>query len=207
MIDPKRAMSTVPYGKVHGGSDTIYLSAVDGEGNACSFIYSIYSNFGSGMVVPGTGIVLHTGVRSSHWSPATPTPWPAGSGLTTPSFPGWPPRTTNSSCATESWARSCNPRATCKSSATVVDHGMDPKRPLNALRFIVTEEDVALEEGIPAEVLENLTNRGHNTRTISGYYRGMTGGLGGAQLIQRDPESGVLRGASEPRKDGCAVGW
>ena len=91
--------------------------------------------------------------------------------------------------------------------SNIVDHGMDPQAALNALRFIVTEEDVALEEGLPSEVLDNLTKRGHNTRTISGYYRGMTGGLGGAQLIQRDPDSGVLRGASEPRKDGCAVGW
>ena len=59
LIDPKRAMDTVPYGRVHGGSDTVYISSVDGEGNACSFIYSIYANFGTGMVVPGTGIVLH----------------------------------------------------------------------------------------------------------------------------------------------------
>ena len=59
LIDPRRALETVPYGKIQGGSDTVYISAVDGEGNACSFIYSIYSNFGSGMVVPGTGIVLH----------------------------------------------------------------------------------------------------------------------------------------------------
>ena len=59
LIDPHKAMKSVPYGKVHGGSDTVYISSVDGEGNACSFIYSIYSNFGSGLVVPGTGIVLH----------------------------------------------------------------------------------------------------------------------------------------------------
>jgi gamma-glutamyltranspeptidase len=42
---------------------------------------------------------------------------------------------------------------------------------------------------------------------ISSYYRGMSGGMGGAQLIKRDLDTGVLHGASEPRKDGCAIGW
>ncbi|MEE8466153.1 MAG: gamma-glutamyltransferase family protein [Dehalococcoidia bacterium] len=59
LIDSTKAMSTVPYGQTHGGSDTVYISVVDGQGNACSFINSVFSNFGSGMVVPGTGIVLH----------------------------------------------------------------------------------------------------------------------------------------------------
>ena len=91
--------------------------------------------------------------------------------------------------------------------SNLVDHGMDAQAALNALRFIVTEHDVSLEEGLDPQVLANLTSKGHNTRTISSYWRGLSGGMGGAQLIQRDPDTGVLHGASEPRKDGCAIGW
>ncbi len=71
----------------------------------------------------------------------------------------------------------------------------------------VPKDDVSLEEGISPQVLADLDSRGHNTRIISSYYRGMSGGMGGAQLIQRDLGTGVLHGASEPRKDGCAIGW
>ena len=91
--------------------------------------------------------------------------------------------------------------------SNVVDFGMDPQQALNALRFMIASDTVSLEEGSPPELMAELKRRGHRTATISSYARGITGGVGGAQMIQRDRETGVLRGASEPRKDGCAVGW
>jgi gamma-glutamyltranspeptidase/glutathione hydrolase len=57
-IDPKRAAQHVPYGDPIAASNTVYLCAVDGEGNACSFINSLYQGTGSGLVVPGTGVSL-----------------------------------------------------------------------------------------------------------------------------------------------------
>ena len=89
----------------------------------------------------------------------------------------------------------------------VVDFGMDPQTAVDALRFMVVSDGAILEEGISPEVVQGLENRGHRVRIMSGYNRGITGGLGGAQVIQRDVATGVLRGGSEPRKDGCAVGW
>ena len=59
LMDRRKAMATVPYGQPIPGGNTVYVSAVDGQGNACSLINSIFSDFGSGMVAPGTGIVLH----------------------------------------------------------------------------------------------------------------------------------------------------
>ena len=59
LMDPRKAMITTPYGQPIPGGNTVYVSAVDGQGNACSLINSIFSDFGSGMVAPGTGIVLH----------------------------------------------------------------------------------------------------------------------------------------------------
>ena len=60
LVDPLKAMKTVPYGKPFGGSDTVYISCVDGAGNACSFINSVFNNFGSGLVAPDTGCLLYT---------------------------------------------------------------------------------------------------------------------------------------------------
>ena len=48
---------------------------------------------------------------------------------------------------------------------------------------------------------------GHTVNLMAGPQRGGSGGMGGAQIISRDPDTGVLWGGSESRKDGCAVGW
>ena len=207
LIDPQRAMATVPYGKVHGGSDTVYISAVDEEGNACSFIYSIYSNFGSGLVVPGTGIVLHNrgglfSMERVHANALT-----GGKRPYHTIIPGLATKDDELYLCYGVMGAFMQPQGHLQVISNLVDHGMDPQQALNALRFIVTEHDLALEEGLSKDVLSDLQHRGHNARTIDGYWRGLSGGFGGAQLIQRDADTGVLRGASEPRKDGCAVGW
>jgi len=85
-----------------------------------------------------------------------------------------------------------------------VDFGMDPQQALNALRFLVTGDGVVLEEGLSPSVVQGLQSMGHRVGLASGYQRA---GMGGGQVIQRDPETGTLMGGSEPRKDGCAVGW
>ena len=207
LIDPKRAMETVPYGKVHGGSDTVYISSVDGEGNACSFIYSIYANFGTGMVVPGTGIVLHNrgslfSLDSEHRNALAPGKRPYHTII-----PGMATVNGELYLCYGVMGAFMQPQGHLQVISNVVDFGMDPQAALNALRFAVSLDDVALEEGLSPQVVEDLAGRGHRTRLIHGYHRGITGGFGGAQLIQRDPETGVLRGGSEPRKDGCAIGW
>ncbi|MCI0799816.1 MAG: gamma-glutamyltransferase [Chloroflexi bacterium] len=207
LIDPKRAMSTVPYGQVQGGSDTVYISVVDGDGDACSFIYSIYSNFGSGLVVPDTGIVLHNRGALFSLDPDHPNALAGGKRPYHTIIPALATVDDELYLCYGVMGAFMQPQGHLQVISNLVDFGMDPQQALNALRFIVTEEDVALEEGLSPEVLRDLESRGHRTRTISSYYRGMSGGFGGAQLIQRDPETGVLSGASEPRKDGCAVGW
>jgi gamma-glutamyltranspeptidase/glutathione hydrolase len=89
--------------------------------------------------------------------------------------------------------------------SNMVDFGLHPQAALDALRFSVRgENDVWLEEGLSETVVNGLRARGHNISVIEGYERPA---FGGGQVIQRDPETGVLWAGSEPRKDGCAVGW
>ena len=65
-------MQSVPQGLAAHHGDTVYVAAVDGEGNACSLINSIYDSFGSGLVVPGTGIALHNRGASFSLDPSHP---------------------------------------------------------------------------------------------------------------------------------------
>ncbi len=89
----------------------------------------------------------------------------------------------------------------------MVDLDMNPQEAIDALRFQVAGEGVILEEGIDSAVVRELQRRGHQVNIMAGLQRGGAGGMGGAQAIYRDPDSGVLWGGSEPRKDGCAAGW
>ena len=91
--------------------------------------------------------------------------------------------------------------------SNMVDLDMNPQEAIDTLRFQVAGEGVILEEGIDSGVVRELQSRGHQVNIMAGLQRGGAGGMGGAQAIYRDPDSGVLWGGSEPRKDGCAVGW
>ena len=84
-IDPQLAARNVPFGSPLAGSDTVYLSVVDGEGNACSFINSLYMGTGSGLVVPGTGVSLQNRANLFVLEPDHPTCWPLTNAPTRPS--------------------------------------------------------------------------------------------------------------------------
>ncbi|MSQ06814.1 MAG: gamma-glutamyltransferase [Dehalococcoidia bacterium] len=204
LINPKQAMTTAPYGKVMGGSDTVYISAVDGQGNACSFINSIYVNFGAGLVVPGTGIVLHNrgalfSLDANHPNALAPGKRPFHTII-----PALATVDGELSLCYGVMGGLMQPQGHLQVIANMVDFGLDPQEALNALRFQVVEDAVYLEEGVPSGTVQELTKMGHQVQLVTGYQRV---GMGGGQVIHRDPDTGVLRGGSEPRKDGCAVGW
>ena len=204
LIDSKKAMTTVPYGQVLKGSDTVYISVVDGQGNACSFINSVFSNFGSGMVVPGTGIVLHNraslfSLDPNHANALAPHKRPYNTII-----PGMATINDELHLSYGVMGAFMQPQGHLQLISNMVDHDMNPQQAINALRFMVGNDTVLLEEGVNPAVAKDLRSRGHNVGQITGYDRVS---IGGAQMIQRNPDTGVLIGASEPRKDGCAIGY
>jgi gamma-glutamyltranspeptidase/glutathione hydrolase len=90
--------------------------------------------------------------------------------------------------------------------ANMVDYGLDSQAALDAPRFRVDEKgglQVAIETGVPLKTRKALAAMGHTVRPETT----LGTGFGGGQVIAIDPETGVLWGGSEPRKDGCAVGF
>ena len=208
LIDPERSMPHAPHGDItafgSGGGDTVYVSVVDGQGNACSFINSVYINFGSGLVVPGTGIVLQNraalfSLDRDHPNALTPGKRPYHTII-----PAMATRDDELYLCYGVMGGFMQPQGHLQVMTNMVDFGMDPQAALNALRFQVIGDTTIIEEGLAPEVIGGLQSLGHRLEMIRGHARV---GMGGGQVIQRNPESGVLWAGSEPRKDGCAVGY
>ena len=206
-ISPEEALTDVTYGRPAPNADTVYLTAVDGEGNACSFINSLYQGFGTGMVVPGTGIVLQNRGALFSLDSAHPN---FLQGRKRPYQTIIPAMATRGS---EIWLSFGvmggfqQPQGHLQIVSNMVDFGMDAQQALDALRFSIDVAEsghVRVEEDLDPATVKELERRGHQVDVLSGYNRIQ---FGGGQVISRDPETGVLTAGSEPRKDGAAVGW
>jgi len=206
-ITAERAMADVSYGTPGPSADTVYLSVVDGEGNACSFINSLFQGFGSGLVVPTTGIALQN--RGALFSLDTAHPNYIH-GKQRPYQTIIPAMATKDN---EMWLSFGvmggfqQPQGHLQVVSNMVDHGMDSQAALDALRFsidVVGDGAVSVEEDMPESTVAELRKRGHKVEVVGGYDRPM---FGGGQVISRDAETGVITAGSEPRKDGSAVGW
>ena len=219
-VDADRAAQHVPYGSPMAGSDTVYLSVVDGEGNACSFINSLYMGTGSGLVVPGTGVSLQNRASLFVLDPAHPnvlapnkrpyqTIIPALTVHSEGEFAG----ALHASFGV--MGGYMQPQGHLQMIVHLIDLGMTPQQALDEPRWALAgphdglgarEEGglVLIEEGWDFAIMADLAQRGHRLAPVTGFGRSV---FGGGQIILREPRSGVLTGGSDPRKDGCAVGW
>lgn len=214
-IDPKHAARNVPYGDPIAQSDTVYLSVVDGEGNACSFINSLYMGTGSGLVVPGTGVSLQNRAAlfvldADHPNALAPNKRPYQTII-----PAMTTRDGELHACYGVMGGYTQPQGHFQMLVNLVDFDMSPQMALDMPRWqlvgpsagLGAQEEgglVQMEEGWSFGTLAELARRGHRLVPIDGYGRV---GFGGGQIIVRDPSTGVLIGGSEPRKDGAAVGW
>ena len=204
LISAERPMPLAPAGAAAVHSDTVYVAAADGEGNACSFINSVFQGFGSGIVVPGTGIALHNrgasfSLDADHANSLEPGKRPFHTLI-----PGMATRDGELWLCFGVMGAMQQAQGHLQTLVNMVDFGLDPQAALDAPRFSVQlGQGVAVESIAPADAIRGLASRGH--RVFVEQPHGLLFGSG--QVIERDPETGVLRGGSEPRADGFAVGW
>ncbi len=222
LIQMDRAGDPAP-GIPPAGDDTVYLTVVDEQRNAVSFINSNYQGIGSGMVGGDTGIALQNrGVGFSldpHHpncvAPACPAAAsqsfaarrkPAALGGKRPYHTIIPAMILRDGLPLYSFGvmgGQMQPQGHLQVAVNLIDMGMDPQRALDASRFRVIEgKKVSLEPGFPALVADELRRRGHE---VVAPEHPLT--YGGGQIIMLDPQTGALAGGSDPRKDGCAIGY
>ncbi|MEE8362960.1 MAG: gamma-glutamyltransferase [Dehalococcoidia bacterium] len=200
------ANQPVAYGTPLPSGDTVYLTVIDGEGNACSFINSLFQGFGSGMVVPGTGIALQNRGALLSLDPSHPNFIQPGKRPYQTIIPAMATRDGELWLSFGVMGGFQQPQGHLQVISNMVDFGLDSQQALDALRFRINlDSDVVdLEAGVDPETVRELQRRGHRVQVHDGYERV---GYGGGPIIARDPETGVLTAGSEPRKDGAAVGY
>lgn len=206
-ISPKRATLDQPVGLPPTGSDTVYLSVVDGEGNACSFINSNYMGFGTGIVPRGWGFTLQNRGHGFSLDPDHPNALQPGKRPYHTIIPALATRGDGSLYACFGvMGGFMQPQGHVQVVTGLVDDELDPQAALDRPRVALLEprpgSDVAVEVGIPDATLRGLAHRGHAVQSIQGHHRAL---FGRGQVILRDPETGVLVGGSDPRADGCAM--
>ncbi len=206
LIQPDHASCSVLPAELSGrtrtGNDTIYMSAIDRDGNIVSLIQSNYSGFGTGMVAPGTGFALHNRGALFTLKPNEPnTVGPHKRPLHTiiPAFME-KDSTRIGFGIMGGWNQA---QAHAQFVANVVDYGMNIQGAMEAARFTKGSFegcDVSMESRIPEKVREELTGMGHKIRVLPAY----SGTMGRGQAAERI-ETGVNFAASDPRADGEAI--
>ncbi|MFI5166386.1 MAG: gamma-glutamyltransferase [Thermoanaerobaculales bacterium] len=213
-IDMKHAARTVEAANpLLQRGDTTFLVAADERGMMVALIQSNYTGFGSGYVVPELGFGIHSrgalfSLQPGHANLLAPAKRPFHTII--PAFLG---KDGVPLMAFGVMGGDMQPQGHAQIVVNLVDFGMNLQEAGDAPRFYHTEDNeptgtvmrdggvLDLESGISQDVRQDLLRRGHHIVEANGIV------FGGYQAIWRDPTTGVLSGASESRKDGCAAGY
>ncbi|MBI4471698.1 MAG: gamma-glutamyltransferase family protein, partial [Acidobacteria bacterium] len=207
LIDMNKAACNVEPAHLEGytnstGQDTIYLSVIDKNGNIVSLIQSNYSDFGSGVVAPGTGFVLHNRgalftLEPNHPNTLAPRKRPLHTII--PAFM----EKDGVRIGFGIMGGFNQPQAHAQFIADIADYGFTIQEALEAGRFTKGTFqgcDVSIEQLVPETVRRELTALGHQLNVA----RPRSGTFGWGQAVMSDP-AGIHYGASEPRHDGAAI--
>lgn len=216
MINWDKAFPHLQTGIQPVGEDTVYMSAVDGEGNACSFINSLFMGGGTGLVVPGTGVFLQNRAALFSLDPEHPNALAGGKRPYHTIIPGMITKEGQLYASFGIMGGFMQPQAHLQALSNLVDLEMNPQQALDMPRFCLDVDagggvgaadpggEVYLEKGFSFDEMAALRSKGHKVSPVSGRARAM---FGGGQILTRDPQSGVITGGSDARKDGCAMGY
>jgi gamma-glutamyltranspeptidase/glutathione hydrolase len=202
LIDPKRANGEAGHG-CPSGSDTIYLSVVDRDGNIASWIQSNYASFGSGITVEGMGFELQNRGAGFTLEPGHPNVLAGGKRPFHTIIPGFMQRD-NWQVGFGIMGGANQPLAHAQFVSNVVDYGMSLQEAMEAPRFFKGSAagcDVSIESRVPIRTIRELSEMGHVIAERPHYAQEM----GRGQAVMHDSKTGINYAASDPRSDGAAT--
>lgn len=197
-IKPKSALKT-PATDLPEHKDTVYLTVVDRDGNAISFINSIFEAFGSTRLAPKSGVMLHNRGASFRVSNEHPNGIAPGKRPLHTIIPGMVMRGGKAVMPFGVMGGHYQATGHANFLARVLDEGVDVQQALEWPRSFASDGELKIEVGYDETVFKGLASRGHKVVWADR-------AIGGGQAIWIDHERGVLVGGSDPRKDGCALG-
>ena len=181
---------------------TVYLCTADNEGNMVSLIQSNYMGFGSGVVVPGTGIALHNRGNNFTLDPAHPNCIAPGKRPYHTIIPGFMTKDGKPVGPFGVMGGFMQPQGHVQMVMNTVDFGLNPQASLDAPRWEWERNNkVSLEHTMAEHLHRGLADRGHEVSWSNNRI-----GFGRGQIIWRDA-AGTLCGGTEPRADGTVAGW
>jgi len=186
--------------------DTVYLCAIDADGNAVSLIQSLFGAFGSCVVAENTGILLQNrgasfSLRANRVNVLAPGKRTMHTLMPSMLFDG---DTLVGPIGTQ--GGDAQAQIQMQLLSNVIDFGMEPQAAIEAPRWLAgsqSGDDLFLEGGFPDGTIQNLAARGHQVTLIEPW----SSGAGHAQMILVDRQNGVLQGGADPRADGSAAGY
>jgi len=198
-MDPTRAMDHLPDADL-AMSDTVYISIVDSDRNAVSFINSTYYAFGSAVTAPKSGVVLQNRGHSFKLDPHHPNAIAPGKRPLHTIMPGMVTGAGKALMPFGVMGGDYQPFGHVHVLTNLLDHGMDIQEAIDCPRVFHEKGAVVAETGVPEQTVQGLQARGHKVIAADAPH-------GGAQAIWIDWDKGTLTGGSDPRKDGLALGY
>ncbi len=200
LIDPKRAAQDLPQRSEQVHKETIYITVVDKDLMSVSLIYSIFHSFGSGIASDKFGILFQNRGAGFTLEEGHPNELGGGKRPMHTIIPAMLRQDGQTVMPFGVMGGAYQPCGHARFITNVVDFDMHPQKAIDAPRSFADMTSMLVERGYSDAVRQELADRGHPVEVPQTP-------IGGAQAIFIDRAAGVLHGASDPRKDGCALGY
>ena len=202
VIDPTRALDPLPRFTAPSHRDTVYITVVDRDRNACSLINSLFDDFGSGLMTPQSGVVFHSRGMSFSLDSQHPNCIAPGKRPMHTIIPGMVSHKGKVVLSYGVMGGHYQAFGHMQFLCRLLDYGYNIQAAQDLPRFFPEPltGDVEVEDRLSAQTKTQLIAMGH--RLVP-----PPKPIGGSQAIWIDWTAGVLIGGSDPRKDGCAIGY